>query len=265
MLTHPEVIRQSYKGSNKLEGKVALITGGDSGIGRSVSVHFAREGADIAIGFLPQEIDDANETKQLIEKEGRKCFLVSGDLRDKSYCTDIVEKTVKEFGKLNILVNNAGLQHLHDSLEEISDEEVQDTFDVNIISMIRVTRAALKYLNKGDNIICTSSVNAFIGNKVVSDYSATKGAVTAFSRALALQLADKGIRVNSVAPGPIWSPLIVSTCDKERIKNFGEECNLKRAGQPSEVAPSFVFLACDDASFFTGQTLHPNGGIIVNA
>lgn len=265
MQTNPEVIRSNYKGSGKMTGKVALITGGDSGIGRSVSVHFAREGADVAISFLPEEMEDANETKQLIEKEGRKCLLVPGDLRDKAYCSDMVEKTVKELGRLNVLVNNAGLQYLHDHMEEITDKEMEDTFDVNILSLMRVTRAALKHMSKGDCIINTSSVNAFIGNQIVSDYSASKGAVTAFTRALSLQVAERGIRVNSVAPGPIWTPLIVSSCDKERIKNFGGECKYKRAGQPSEVAPSYVFLACEDSSFFTGQTLHPNGGIIVNA
>lgn len=264
MQVRPEVIRSDYKGSNKLEGKVALITGGDSGIGRSTAVHFAREGANIAISYIFDETDDAKETKKMVEKEGHKCLLLPGDLRDKNYCCEIVEKTVQEFGKLNVLVNNAGIQHQNEDLQSLSDEDLVDTFNVNILSMIRVTRAALKHLNSGDSIICNTSINAFRGNKELVDYSATKGAILSFARSMALQLAEKGIRVNCVAPGPIWTPLIVASFDKEKIQKFGQESLMKRAGQPSECGPSFVFLACEDSSFFTGQCLHPNGGYIVN-
>lgn len=262
MQVKPEVIRQNYKGSGKLEGKVALITGGDSGIVRSCAVHFAREGANVAISYVYDETEDAKETKQIVEKEGRKCLLLPGDLRDKNYCNEIVEKTVNEFGKLNILVNNAAIQHQNEDLQELSDEDLMDTFNVNILSMIRVTRAALKHLNKNDSIICNTSVNAFRGNKELVDYSSTKGAILAFARSMALQLSIKCIRVNCVAPGPIWTPLIVSSFDNEKIQSFGQECLMKRAGQPSECGPAFVFLASEDSSFFTGQCLHPNGGLI---
>jgi len=264
MQVKPEVIRQNYKGSGKLEGKVALITGGDSGIGRSTAVHFAREGANVAISYVFDETDDAKETKQMVEKEGRKCLLLPGDLRDKNYCNEIIEKTVQEFGKLNILVNNAGIQHQNEDLQSLSDDDLFDTFNVNILSMIRVTRSALKHLNKGDSIICNTSINAFRGNKQLVDYSATKGAILSFARSLALQLVDNGIRVNCVAPGPVWTPLIVASFDKEKIQSFGQESLMKRAGQPSECGPAFVFLASEDSSFFTGQCLHPNGGMILN-
>jgi len=264
MTPQPEYIRPNYRGSGKLEGKVALITGGDSGIGRSAAVHFAREGADVAISYLPKEQKDAEDTKQLIEKEGRKCLLLPGDLQDKKYCISIVEDTVKQLGKLNVLVNNAAVQTPHESLSEYSDEQIEKTFDVNIISFFRVTRAALKHLHEGDTIINTTSINAYRGHEMMIDYSSTKGAITAFTRSLALQLAEKKIRVNAVAPGPIWTPLIVATMPKDQIHEFGQDVNMKRAGQPSECGTCYVFLASEDSSYITGQCLHPNGGMTVN-
>jgi len=264
MRIKPEYIRSGYKGSSKLEGKVALITGGDSGIGRSVAVHFAREGADVAIAYKPEEKQDANDTLQLIQNEGRRGLLLPGDLRDRNYCIDIIEKTVKEFGKLNILVNNAAVQYPKNNLEDITDEQLEETFDVNILSFFRVTRAAMKHLHEGDSIINTTSINAYRGHLELLDYTATKGAITAYTRALSSQLAMKKIRVNAVAPGPIWTPLIVSTFPEEKIKTFGENTPLKRAGQPSECGPSYVFLASEDSTYITGQCLHPNGGNPLN-
>jgi len=264
MEPEPEYIRPGYKGSGKLEGKVALITGGDSGIGRSVAVHFAREGADVAIVYVDHESKDAEDTKALVEKEGRKCLLLPGDLQDKQYCIDIVDKTVKEFGKLNILVNNSAVQKPKESLEEIDDEQLEWTFDVNILSFFRVTRHALKYLQSGDTIINTTSINSYRGHKDLVDYSTTKGAITAFTRSMAGQLAEKNIRVNAVAPGPIWTPLIVATFPPEKNEKFGQNTPLGRAGQPSECGPAYVFLASEDSTYFTGQCLHPNGGHPVN-
>lgn len=260
----PQYIRADYKGSDKLSGKVALITGGDSGIGRSIAVHFAKEGCDVAISYKKEEQQDAEDTRKLIQQEGRKCVLLPGDLRDKNYCTEIVEKTVQSLGKLNILVNNAAVQYPKDNLEEINDEQLEETFDVNILSFFRVTRAALKHLHAGDSIINTTSINAYRGHLELIDYTATKGAITAFTRALSAQLAQKKIRVNAVAPGPIWTPLIVSTFPPEKIKTFGQHTPLGRAGQPSECGACYVFLASEDASYITGQCIHPNGGNPLN-
>jgi len=264
MTPEPEVIRPSYRGSGKLEGKVALITGGDSGIGRSAAVHFAREGADVAISYVDKEQKDADDTLKMIEKEGRKCLLLPGDLQDKQYCIDIVEKTVKHFGKLNILVNNAAIQNPVDGLHELTDKQLEDVFDVNILSFFRVTRAALNHLKEGDTIINTTSINSYRGHQDLLDYSSTKGAITAFNRSMALNLAEKKIRVNAVAPGPIWTPLIVATFPPEKCEKFGQNTPMKRAGQPSECGPCYVFLASEDSSYITGQCLHPNGGHTVN-
>jgi len=264
MQLKPEFIRPGYKGSEKLKGKVALITGGDSGIGRSVAVHFAREGANVAICYVSREKQDAEDTCKLVEKEGQKCLLLEGDLRDKAYCKSIIDKTVKEFGQLNILVNNAAVQVEAKSLEEISDEQLEATFDINILSFFRVTRAALKHLNPGDTIINTTSINAFRGHQTLMDYTSTKGAILAFTRSLSGSLAEKNIRVNAVAPGPIWTPLIVASFEAEKNKTFGQDTPLGRAGQPSECGPCFVFLACEDSSYLTGQCLHPNGGVVLN-
>ena len=264
MTPQPEYIRPNYQGSSKLEGKVALITGGDSGIGRSVAVHFAREGANVAITYLPTEEEDAYITRQLVEEAGRRCLTLPGDLRDRQYCQQIVERTVDELGGLNIVVNNAAEQFVSTDLTDTSDEQWEDTFQVNFFSFVRVTRAALKYLKEGDSIICTSSINAYRGNQQLVDYSSTKGAITVFVRSMAQQLAEKNIRINSVAPGPIWTPLIPASFPPEKVASFGKDTTMKRHGQPSEVGPAYVFLASDDSTYFTGQTLHPNGGETVN-
>jgi NAD(P)-dependent dehydrogenase (short-subunit alcohol dehydrogenase family) len=262
MKPKPEVIKKSYKGSGKLKDKVALITGGDSGIGRSVAVHFAREGADIAIIYL-SETKDALDTKKMIEDEGRKCLLLAGDIRDIQFCKNAVEKVQETFGELNILVNNAAEQHPHDSLQELDFEMMEKTFRTNIFAMFYITKAALDYMTEGDVIINTSSVTSYRGSEHLLDYSATKGAITTFSRSLASNLSKDKIRVNIVAPGPIWTPLIPSTFDD--VTDFGADTLLGRAGQPSEVAPAYVFLACEDSSYITGQTIHVNGGGFISS
>ena len=264
MTPEPEFIRPGYKGADKLKGKVALITGGDSGIGRAVAVHYAIEGADVAICYFPTEQQDAEKVQEIVQAHGRRCVLLPGDLRQPAFCQEIVDRTVAELGGLNVLVNNAAEQNWHDSLEEIKDEELDSIFNLNIIAMFRIARAAVKHLKEGDSIINTASVNAFKGNELLLDYTSTKGAITAFTRALSLQLVKKGIRVNSVAPGPIWTPFITGI-GLLKLPLFGHDVPMGRAGQPSEVAPSYVFLASEDASYFSGQTLHPNGGSVVNA
>jgi NAD(P)-dependent dehydrogenase (short-subunit alcohol dehydrogenase family) len=264
MTPEPEFIREGYKGADKLKGKVALITGGDSGIGRAVAVHFAVEGADVAISYFPTEQQDAEKVQELVQARGRRCLLLPGDLKSPAFCQEIVDRTVAELGGLNVLVNNAAEQNWHDSLEDIKDEELDSIFNLNIIAMFRISRAALKHLEEGDSIINTASVNGFKGNEMLLDYTSTKGAITAFTRALSLQLVKKGIRVNSVAPGPIWTPFITGV-GLLKLPLFGHDVPMGRAGQPSEVAPAYVFLASEDASYFSGQTLHPNGGSVVNA
>ena len=253
-----------YKGSGKLRDKVALITGGDSGIGRAAAIAFAKEGANVAILYL-NEHGDAAETKLLVEKEGGRCHTIAGDVGDEKFCRQAVDQTLKEFGRLDILVNNAAEQHPQDSIENISAEQLERTFRTNIFSYFFMTKAALKHLPQGQGaIINTTSVTAYRGSPHLLDYSATKGAIVAFTRSLSKALAEKGIRVNGVAPGPIWTPLIPSTFPPEKVATFGSDVPLKRAGQPEEVAPSYVFLACDDSSYMTGQVLHPNGGEVVN-
>ena len=264
MTPEPEHIRAGYKGADKLKGKVSLITGGDSGIGRAVAIHFAREGADVAISYFPTEQQDAEKTQQLVEAEGRRCLLLPGDLKDRQFCREIVGRTVAELGGLNVLVNNAAEQNWHDSLDEITDDELDSIFNLNTIAMFRISRAALPHLKEGDSIINTTSVNAYKGNARLLDYTSTKGAIEAFTRALSLQLIKKGIRVNSVAPGPIWTPFVTGI-GTLKLPLFGSDTPMGRAGQPSEVAPAYVFLASEDASYFSGQTLHPNGGDVVNA
>lgn len=253
----------SQHSSDKLRGKVALISGGDSGIGRAVAIAYAKEGADVGILYL-DETDDATETCQIVKKWGQRCYMLAGDLGDPSFCRKAVKQMVAHFGRLDILVNNAGEQHPQDHLEEITSSQLERTFRTNIFSMFYLTQAALPHLKKGSAIINTSSVTAYRGSAELLDYAATKGAIVAFTRSLSSQLVDQGIRVNGVAPGPIWTPLIPASFDAEHVANFGSNVPMKRVGQPEEVAPSYVFLASDDASYMTGQFLHPNGGEIIN-
>jgi len=260
MNPQPEIIRGNYAGSGKLLGKVAFITGGDSGIGRSVAVHFAREGANIAIVYLKED-KDALETKALIENEGQQCLIISGDLRDEKFCKSAIKKCQTAFKKINIVVNNAAIQFPQKELEKITAAQLQKTFETNIYPYFYITKAALPFMNEGDTIINTSSVTAYRGSGHLVDYASTKGAIVSYTRSLSAMLAPKKIRVNGIAPGPIWTPLIVATFDK--VSDFGKDNPMGRAGQPSEVAPAYVFLACEDSSYITGQFIHINGGEIV--
>ena len=255
---------RTYKGSDKLKGKVAIITGGDSGIGRAAAIAFAKEGADVAVLYL-DEHEDAEETRKEVEQQRRRCLLIAGDIGDERFCQDAVKRTVKELGRLDILVNNAAEQHPQESIEKITARQLERTFRTNIFSFFYMTKAAMPHLKEGSAIINTTSVTAYRGSKELLDYSSTKGAIVSFTRSLALSLAEKNIRVNGVAPGPIWTPLIPSTFDEDKVSKFGSDVPLRRAGQPEEVAPCYVFLASDDSSYISGQVLHPNGGEIVNA
>jgi NAD(P)-dependent dehydrogenase (short-subunit alcohol dehydrogenase family) len=259
----PISVDPNYKGSGKLSNKSAIITGGDSGIGKSVAIYFAKEGADVTIVYL-NETADAEETKQLIEAEGQKCLLFSGDIGSEDYCKEIVNKTIDQFGKIDILVNNAAEQHPQKSLLNITSAQLEKTFRTNIFSYFYMTKMALPYLKSGASIINTASITAYEGNEQLLDYSSSKGAIVSFTRSLAKSLATQGIRVNGVAPGPIWTPLIPSTFTADQVATFGTNTPMGRAGQPSELAPSYVFLASDDASYVSGQMIHVNGGKIVN-
>ena len=264
MRPRPEAEDREYQGSGKLAGKVALITGGDSGIGRAVAIIFAKEGAAVSIVYL-NEHEDAKETQRRVEQLGSQCLLTAGDAGDEELCKSAVEGTLKHFGRLDIVVNNAAEQHPQKSITDITSEQLERTFRTNIFSYFYITKHALPHLKPGSAIINTTSVTAYRGSPDLLDYSATKGAIVAFTRSLGLALSDKGIRVNGVAPGPIWTPLIPSTFPAEKVAKFGSDVPMGRAGEPDEVAPCYVFLASNDSSYMAGQVLHPNGGEVVNA
>jgi NAD(P)-dependent dehydrogenase (short-subunit alcohol dehydrogenase family) len=263
MQPQPETISEYYLAAGKLEGLVAIVTGGDSGIGRAVALHFAREGANVAIVYLDEHEDAAN-TRDQIHALGRGCLLFAGDAADKSFCQSVVDNCLAEWKRLDLLVNNAGEQHPQDNLEDISEEQWEKTFRTNIFAMFQLTKAVLPHLNAGASIINTTSITAYKGNPTLLDYSSTKGAITSFTRSLALNLAKRGIRVNAVAPGPIWTPLIPSTFSAEKVAQFGSNTPMGRPGQPSEVAPAYVYLASADSSYVSGQVIHVNGGTVVN-
>jgi NAD(P)-dependent dehydrogenase (short-subunit alcohol dehydrogenase family) len=259
----PQGAMARYRGAARLQGKVAVISGGDSGIGRAVAVGFAKEGAHVAIVYL-NEHDDAMETLRLIEVEGQRGLLVPGDVGNSDFCREVARQVVAEFGRINILVNNAAEQHVVERLEDLSDEQLERTFRTNIFSQFYLTRAVLPHMQDGGAIVNTTSVTAYQGNPVLLDYAATKGAIVAFTRALSKQLMGRGIRVNGVAPGPIWTPLIPASYTADKTAQHGSGAPMGRPGQPDEVAPCYIFLASDDAAYMSGQVLHPNGGTVVN-
>ncbi|ULL20085.1 SDR family NAD(P)-dependent oxidoreductase [Paenibacillus sp. H1-7] len=263
MVPRPQSVDYKYKGSGKLAGKTAIITGGDSGIGKAAAICFAAEGADVAIVYLNED-KDAETTRELIEREGRRCLPIAGDIGEEAFCRDVVKQTIDKLGRLDILVNNAAEQHPQPSIEDITQEQLEQTFRTNIFSYFYMTKAALPYLSEGSAIINTASVTAYKGNPMLLDYSSTKGAIVAFTRSLSLNLADKGIRVNGVAPGPIWTPLIPSTFEADKVSKFGADTPMKRPGQPEELGPAYVFLASEDSSYMSGQFLHMNGGNVIN-
>ncbi|WIL37092.1 SDR family oxidoreductase [Bacillus stercoris] len=262
-LMDPRPVFDKPKKAKKLEGKTAIITGGDSGIGRAVSVLFAKEGANVVIVYL-NEHQDAEETKQYVEKEGVKCLLIAGDVGDEAFCNDVVGRASQAFPSIDILVNNAAEQHVQPSIEKITSHQLLRTFQTNIFSMFYLTKAVLPHLKKGSSIINTASITAYKGNKTLIDYSATKGAIVTFTRSLSQSLVQQGIRVNAVAPGPIWTPLIPASFAAKDVEVFGSDVPMERPGQPVEVAPSYLYLASDDSTYVTGQTIHVNGGTIVN-
>lgn len=253
-----------FKGADRLLGKVALITGGDSGIGRAVAVAFANEGADLAIVYLNED-DDAKTTKSMVEKQKRRCLIISGDVTDESFCKQAISSTVEQLGRLDILVNNAAEQHEKEDLEDIPIQQIERTFETNIFAFFYMTKFALEHLTPGSAIINTTSVTAFKGNPHLIDYSSTKGAIVAFTRSLSQSVIERGIRVNAVAPGPIWTPLIPASFDREHVAKFGQNVPMKRPGQPNEISPAYVFLASEDASYISGQIIHANGGTIVGS
>ncbi len=264
MTPQPIFDNPCYVGSGKLQGKIALITGGDSGIGRAVAVAFAKEGANVAISYLYEE-QDAEETRRCVARYGREGVLFRGDIRSEAYCRHLVKEVVETLGGLDILVNNAGVQFPQPGLEEISDEQLKLTYSINVYPMFYLCKAALEHMQSGAAIVNTASVTAYEGNLQLIDYSSTKGAVVSFTRVLSQVLVNKGIRVNAVAPGPIWTPLIVSSFSAEYVKNLGSDVPMKRAGQPYELAPAYVYLASEDSSYMTGQVLHINGGTLVDS
>nr|WP_255592944.1 SDR family oxidoreductase [Bordetella sp. BOR01] len=259
----PQGEERAYQAAGKLRERCAVITGGDSGIGRAVAVAYAKEGADVLVTYL-EEHEDARETRRLVEETGRRCLLIAGDLGDEAHLRQVVELARQEFGRVHVLVNNAAEQHVVESFEHIAREQLERTFRTNFFAMFRLTQEILPLMREGAAIVNTASVTAYHGNPQLIDYSATKGAIVAFTRSLSTALAERGIRVNAVAPGPIWTPLIPSTFPPDSLESFGKNTPMKRPGQPDEVAPCFVFLASDDASYMSGQVMHPNGGQIVN-
>jgi NAD(P)-dependent dehydrogenase (short-subunit alcohol dehydrogenase family) len=263
MRPRPKFRDKDYKGSGKLEGKVALITGGDSGIGRAVAVYYAIEGADVAIVYL-NEHQDAEETRRNVEQHGRRCILISGDIGSENFCQEAVEETVSELGRLDILVNNAAVQYPQKNIEDISSEQLEKTFRTNIFSMFYMTKAAVKHLKQGSAVINTASITAYEGSPQLMDYASTKGAIVAFTRSVAQTLIEKGIRMNAVAPGPVWTPLIPASFSKEKVATFGADTLLGRPAEPEELAPSYVFLASEDSSFVIGEIIHVNGGRFVS-
>lgn len=262
MKPEPVTIRESYKGSDKLKNKVVLLTGGDSGIGKSIAVHFAREGALVAIIYLNEE-KDALQTKIEIENEGGQCLLLQGDVKVEQFCQKAINETISNFGSLNCIINNAAMQFPTEHIEDIKTENLHTTFETNIYPYFYIVKAAMEHLTAGDTIINTTSVTAYRGSEHLIDYASTKGAIVSFTRSLSISLAEKGIRVNAVAPGPIWTPLIPATFDGEKLENFGKDVPLGRAGQPAEVAPAYVYLESEDSSYMTGQVLHVNGGEVI--
>jgi len=265
MTPRPKGFMEDYKAAGKLAGKFALVTGGDSGIGRAVAIGFAKEGADVAIVYL-NEHQDAEETRQHIERAGRRALLIAGDVGDPAFCREAVQKTIAEFGRIDILINNAAEQHEVENFEDIEEAQIERTFRTNIFGYMFLTKYALKHMREGAAIVNSTSVTAYKGSPQLVDYASTKGAIVAFTRSLSQQLVERKIRVNGVAPGPIWTPLIPASFDEERTASHGQNVPLERAGQPDEVAPSYIFLAAEqDSSYMTGQILHPNGGSVVNS
>jgi NAD(P)-dependent dehydrogenase (short-subunit alcohol dehydrogenase family) len=264
MRPRPASKMRDYRAAGRLEGQVALVTGGDSGIGRAVAIAFAKEGADVAIAYL-DEHSDARETAKSIKQLDRRCVTLAADLSDVAECERVVEETVAELGRLDVLVNNAAMQVRQDRFEDITPDQLERTFRTNVFAMFHVTRQALTHMQRNGRIINTASVTAYRGSPHLIDYASTKGAIVAFTRSLALALVERGIRVNAVAPGPVWTPLIPSSFAPDEVSKFGGNVPLGRPAEPDEIAPCFVFLASDDSGFFVGQVLHPNGGEIVNA
>jgi NAD(P)-dependent dehydrogenase (short-subunit alcohol dehydrogenase family) len=259
----PEAESPVYRPAGKLTGKVAIVSGGDSGIGRSVSIIYAKEGADVAVLYLNEDVD-AEETKKQIEAEGRRCLLIRGDIGDHAFCKQAVEQTIASLGRLDVVVNNAAEQHPQDKLEQITPQQLERTFRTNVFGMFYLSQAAIPHLASGSAIINTTSITAYRGSPNLLDYSSSKGAQVAFTRSLAMNVIGQGIRVNAVAPGPIWTPLIPSTFDAQKVAQFGADTPMKRAGQPDELAPAYVYLASEDSSYMAGQVLHVNGGEVVN-